>query len=434
MKIINYLKLLCAATLLFSCAKTEKYVENETYFGFKLLEKRFVAEVNADCYYFEHEKSGAKLLKIASDDENKTFNIAFNTVPEHDYGTPHIMENSVLNGSESFPVKSPFDVLTKGSLNTFINAMTGSDITTYPVASMNEKDYFNLMYVYLDAVFKPLLHSDPRILKQEGWHYELDDVDGDVVYKGVVYNEMKGAFSNPLRELTYQKNKVLFPDNTYGVSSGGYPSAIPGLTNEYFVNFHKKFYHPSNSHILLYGNADLDKELEFIDSKYLSEYERSTEEVSIPIQKPFDAMKVLEKPYPVPEGADTQDKTYLSLTWVTGQGTDLALVYALDGIAEALVNHESGPLRLAIQEAGIGRNISASLSPGFQNVFEIRVENANSEDKERFKEIVFETMNEVAAEGFDKNTLKGILNRSEFSLREGDNAQKGLQAVFMNYF
>ena len=198
-------------------------------------------------FNFIREKSGARLLKIVANDANKLFNIAFKTTPEHDYGTPHIMEHSVLNGSKNFPVKSPFDVLSKGSLNTFLNAMTGSDLTTYPVASMNDKDYFNLMHVYLDAVFNPLLHEDPRILKQEGWHYELDDVDGEIVYKGVVYNEMKGSFSSPTRELAYQVNKILFPDNTYGVSSGGYPTAIPGLDLEYFRSFHKKYYHPSNS-------------------------------------------------------------------------------------------------------------------------------------------------------------------------------------------
>ena len=209
----------------------------EQYHGFTLVEKKFVEEVNADCYLFKHDKSGAQLLKIAADDPNKLFNIAFKTAPQTDYGTPHIMEHSVLNGSKNFPVKSPFDVLMKGSLNTFLNAMTGSDLTTYPVASMNEKDYFNLMHVYLDAVLNPLIYEDPRILKQEGWHHEMESTDGDVIYKGVVYNEMKGSFSNPRREMGYQMSKLLFPDNTYGVSSGGYPSEIPKLTNEYFINF-----------------------------------------------------------------------------------------------------------------------------------------------------------------------------------------------------
>ena len=186
--------------LILSTSLIAGYKVDKSYHGFKLTEKRFVKEVNAECFYFIHEKSGARLLKIAADDPNKTFSIAFKTVPESDAGTPHIMEHSVLNGSKNFPVKSPFDVLSKGSLNTFLNAMTGGDITIYPVASMNDKDYFNLMHVYLDAVFNPLIYDDPRILKQEGWHHELLHKDSAVVYKGVVYNEMKGAFSNPTRE------------------------------------------------------------------------------------------------------------------------------------------------------------------------------------------------------------------------------------------
>jgi Zn-dependent M16 (insulinase) family peptidase len=188
--------------------------------------------------------------------------MAFKTLPHSDAGFPHIMEHAVLNGSKNFPVKSPFDILSRGSLNTFLNAMTCSDITIYPIASMNDKDYFNLMHVYLDAVFYPLIYSDPRILKQEGWHYELTAKDSAMVYKGVVYNEMKGAYSNPSREMGYQVNKYLFPDNDYRFSSGGYPQTIPTLTRQDFLNFHRRYYHPVNSYIFLYGNADLDKELD----------------------------------------------------------------------------------------------------------------------------------------------------------------------------
>jgi Zn-dependent M16 (insulinase) family peptidase len=419
--------------LLWACLPGKQFKVDQSYHGFKLKEKRFVEEVNAECLYFIHEKSGARLLKIAADDANKLFNIAFKTVPEHDYGTPHIMEHSVLNGSRNFPVKSPFDVLSKGSLNTFLNAMTGSEITTYPVASMNQKDYFNLMHVYLDAVFNPMIYDDPRILEQEGWHHELESEDGKVVYKGVVYNEMKGAYSSPTRELDYQVSKVLFPDNTYGVSSGGYPTEIPKLTQEYFINFHKKFYHPSNSYILLYGDADLNNELQFIDAEYLSNYEKSEDKVEIPLQKPFEAMKSLEKPYAVPEGSDTKDKTYLSLSFVAGKSTDRTLSMAFDVLSEALVNHESAPVRLALQEAGIGKEVRASFAEMKQNVFEIQVQNANPEDGEAFKEIVFNTLEKVAKEGLDKTMLEGILNRMEFNLKEGDTPQKGLRYLFMNY-
>ncbi len=416
-----------------ACAPKEQFKTGEKYHGFTLVEKKFVEEVNADCLLFKHDKSGAQLLKIAADDPNKLFDISFKTAPENDCGTPHIMEHSVLNGSTNFPVKSPFDVLMKGSLNTFLNAMTGSDITTYPVASMNDKDYFNLMHVYLDAVLNPLIYKDPRILQQEGWHYEMESKEGDVVYKGVVYNEMKGAYSSPSRELEYQVNKILFPDNTYGVSSGGYPSAIPKLTYEDFINFHKKYYHPGNSYILLYGDADLNKELEFIDTEYLSKYDLSNQKVEIPLQKPFDKMKVAEGTYAVPEGAPTEDQTFLSLSFVAGSSTDRALVMTFEVLAEALVNHESAPLRLAIQKAGIGKDVRASFNESKQNIFQITVQNANPKDRDLFKEIVFNTMKKVAQEGFDKKMVEGILNRMEFNMKEGNNPQKGLMCLFQSY-
>ncbi len=425
--------LLVLVALVWSCTPGSQFKVDQTYHGFKLVKKKFVKEVNADCYYFIHEKSGARLLKIAADDNNKLFNIAFKTAPEHDYGTPHIMEHSVLNGSKNFPVKSPFDILSKGSLNTFLNAMTGADITTYPVASMNDKDYFNLMHVYLDAVFNPLLHEDPRILKQEGWHYELDDIDGEIVYKGVVYNEMKGAFSSPTRELGYQANKILFPDNTYGVSSGGYPNAIPGLDYEYFKNFHKKYYHPSNSYTLLYGNADLDQELQFIDAEYFSNYEKSEDKVEIPLQKPFEAKKYAEGNYAVPKGSVTKNNTYLSLNIVTGLNIDQELTFALDILREALVNHESAPIRLALQEAGIGRDVRAFVDNSKQNIFTIRVQNANPEDKDKFDQIVYETLQKVSEEGLDQETIEGILNRTEFNMREGNTPQKGMMYIMRTY-
>lgn len=432
-KKISFVFSILLISLIMACTSGKKYEVDKTYHGFKLIEKKFVDEINEECLYFSHEKSGAHLLKIAADDPNKLFNTAFKTIPETDCGTPHIMEHSVLNGSKSFPVKSPFDVLAKGSLNTFLNAMTGADLTTYPVASMNDKDYFNLMHVYLDAVFNPLIYDDPKIFKQEGWHRELTDKEGDIVYKGVVYNEMKGAFSSPTRELNYQVNKHLFPDNTYGVSSGGYPTSIPELTYEKFLNFHRKYYHPSNSYILLYGNADLDKELHFIDSAYLSKYDRSDKKIEIPLQKPFDEMKIVEKTYAVPEGSSTENKTYLSLSFVAGKNTDRALCMAFDVLSEALVNHESAPLRLAIQEAGIGRDIYATFSESKQNAFKINVQNANSEDKDEFKKIVFETLGKVAEEGLDKSMIEGIINRMEFRLKEGNTPQKGLRYLMMSY-
>jgi Zn-dependent M16 (insulinase) family peptidase len=413
-------------SLVWAAGLSAGFETGATVHGFRLVEKRFVREVNAECLLFEHVKSGARALKIMAADPNKTFSIAFKTVPESDCGTPHIMEHSVLNGSKHFPVKSPFDVLSKGSLNTFLNAMTGNDVTVYPVASMNDKDYFNLMHVYLDAVFNPLIHEDPRILMQEGWHYELTDAAAPLTVKGVVYNEMKGAFSSSLRELDYQVMKRLFPDNAYALSSGGYPPAIPTLTREAFLDFHRRYYHPDNSYIFLYGDADVEKELAFIDSEYLSAYDRTGSTVDIPLQKPFEALREAAAFYPVSEGDSTEHRTYLSLNFAAGLNTDRALVMALQVLRDMLVNQESGPVRLALQEAKIGREVSASVDDLQQNVFTITVQNADPADAPRFRDVVFRTLRDVAQKGPDRKILEGTLNRLEFRLREGDDAQKGI--------
>ncbi len=406
---------------------TQLATQAQEIHGFRLKEKRFVREVNAECFYYEHVKSGAKLFKIAGDDANKTFAIAFKTFPESDNGIAHIMEHSVLNGSVKFPVKSPFDVLSKGSLKTFLNAFTSKDMTIYPVASMNDKDYFNLMLVYLDAVFNPLIYTDERILKQEGWHYELNAPEEEVIYKGVVYNEMKGSFSNPDRELYYQLYRHLFPDNAYGNESGGYPDAIPELTNETFLNFHKRNYHPGNSYIFLYGNADINKELQLIDSAYLSNYGRLESPVTIQDQKAFREMKLAGGYYPVMEGENTTDKTYLSIAFVAGHNTDPELVGALGLICDLLVNQETAPLRLALQEAGIGQDIYAGIDNIKQNVVQITVQNANPGDRDKFMELFRKTLQDVISKGFDKDEVKGLLNRLEFQMREGNDAQKGLR-------
>jgi len=414
--------------LAFACSSSfaADYKKGEVLHGFKLLEKRFVKEVNAECLYFEHVKSGARVFKIAAADANKTFSIIFKTDPESDCGTPHIMEHATLNGSKNFPVKSPYDELRKGSLNTFMNAFTGDDMTFYPIASMNGKDYFNLMHVYLDAVFNPLLYTDPRILKQEGWHYEMDRMDGPVNYKGVVYNEMKGAYSAPTRELGYQINKNLFPDNGYQFTAGGYPPAIPKLTHHAFLDYHRKYYHPANSYILLYGDANLDEELEFIDKEYLSNYTRAPRPQTFPLQKPFMSMKEVTAHYPVTEGSKTENQAYLSMSFVAGLNTDRALVMALNTLSDVLINQESAPIRLALQKASIGKEVSAFVDELQQNVFQINVQNANPDDKAKFLEIIRETLREVVEKGLDKKAVEGAINRNEFLLREGNTPQKGI--------
>jgi presequence protease len=420
-RLFNAILILFVMTAISTSCKKEV-----NYPGYRLIEKRFVKEVNADCYLFEHIKSGARVLKIAADDPNKTFSITFKTIPESDAGTPHILEHSLLNGSKNFPVKSPFDVLSKGSLNTFLNAYTFPDFTSFPVASVNEKDYFNLMHVYLDAVFNPLLYSDPRIFMQEGWHYELTDKKGDLEYKGVVYNEMKGAFSSPERELWYQIQRNIFPDNGYKYSSGGYPSAIPSLTYQDFVSFHKRHYHPSNSYIFLYGDADMGKELEFIDKEYLSKYDKEEVVPDPAPNPPFKAMREFNGFYPVIEGTPTDHKTYLALNWVIGNGTDQATVTALDILADVLVNQETGPIRKALQQAGIGKDIYAAAQNMQQNLFTIVVQNAQVTDKDSFRNVVMKTLEQVVKNKIDRQALEGSINRMAFRLREGDDAQKGI--------
>ncbi|MCL1822518.1 MAG: insulinase family protein, partial [Prolixibacteraceae bacterium] len=413
------------------CSCSDKYTINNIYHGFKLVEKRFVNEVNADCYYFIHEKTGARLLKIAANDRNKMFDISFKTIPENDFGTPHILEHSVLNGSENFPVKSPFDVLQKGSLNTYLNAFTSADFTTYPAASMNMKDYFNLMHVYLDAVFNPLIITDERIMKQEGWHYELENREAPLTIKGVVYSEMKGVYSDPSYELYDCIGRYLFPDNTYGVSSGGHPDEIPNLTQDYFTAFHRKFYHPSNSYIFLYGDAELERELEFIDGNYLSKYSRSEDLPTVAMQKAFDKMKTVEKKYPVSEGSPLTENTWISLSYVVGTNNDRFTTMAMGIIASAMINHESAPLRLALQEAGIGKDVMGWFLESQQNIFSIVVQNANPEDVERCREVIESTLRNVAENGFDKAMLEGIINRTEFALKEGDTPHKGIMYLDM---
>jgi Zn-dependent M16 (insulinase) family peptidase len=314
----------------------------------------------------------------------------------------------------------------KGSLKTFINAFTSKDYTMYPLASMNEKDYFNLMSVYMDAVFHPLIYKDQRILKQEGWHYELTAKDSPVIYKGVVYNEMKGAYSNPSRELSYQIYKNLFPESPYGYESGGYPYAIPTLTYDDFIKFHQKYYTPENSYIMLYGNADVNKELEFLDKEYLSKYQRKGLKGEFIDQKPFSAMKDMTEYYSVMEGADTKDQTFLSLDLVAGQNTDYVLGLALDIICEVLFNQENAPVRMALQKAGVGKDLNANCSNYKQNVITIVARNANAADKQKFYDIVMSTLKDAVAKGIDMKEVEGVLNRYEFQLREGNDAQKGI--------
>ena len=417
----------------FSCGKADKgpsFEVGKLYHGFKFVKQKEIKEYDAVGLLFEHEKSGARLLKVTTKDDNKTFIVSFKTPPLSDSGTPHILEHSVLNGSKNFPVKSPFDVLSKGSLKTFLNAMTSSDFTTYPVSSRNNKDYMNLMHIYLDAVFFPRIYEDAKILQQEGWHYELDKKDAEVKYKGVVYNEMKGAFSSPQRELGYVVDKNLFPDTCYGLSSGGYPSAIPELTPERFKAFHQRYYHPANSYILVYGDYDVNKELEFIDREYLSKFDRIKVDSTIRMQASFKEMKEVVADYPLAKDGKTEDATYLNLSFVTGLGKDRKLSMAMDVLSSALVRLPHAPVRKALMDAGIGKEYSCYHNDTKQSALSITVEKANQGDKDRFKEVVFDALKKVVEKGLDRKVIGGLINRMEFSLREPKGGFQGLMLAF----
>lgn len=397
--------------------------------NYELIEKRYVKDVEGDVYYLRHIQSGARILKIANKDSNKTFCIAFKTQPDDDSGIPHILEHSVLNGSRKYPVKSPFDQLIKGSLNTFLNAMTGNDVTLYPVASISEKDYFNLADVYLDAVFNPLIYTDKRILKQEGWRVVAMDPADDFKYTGVVYNEMKGAFSDPMRELDTIICRQLFPDNCYGFCSGGYPSAIPTLTQEHFTAFHSKYYHPENSYIFLYGDADLDKELAMLNDGYLSKYTKQGTDYNIPLQAPFAKSKEVSSYYPANDTASSDTDSYLSLNIVATKCTDFNTLKALDFIGELLVNNESGPIRLAFQEQKIGGEIYCYTDPYQQSVFNFSGINCDSAKTHQFRDIIYQELQRAATNGLDKAEVEALLNRREFLLRESNDAQQGIRRI-----
>jgi len=394
---------------------------NSKIHGFILIEEKEIKEINSIARLFEHEKSGAKLLSLQNDDENKVFSISFRTPPHDSTGLPHIMEHSVLCGSRKFPTKDPFVELAKGSLNTFLNAMTFADKTMYPIASTNDKDFMNLMDVYLDAVFYPNIYKYPEILMQEGWHYELENEEDEITYKGVVYNEMKGAFSSPESILFRKIQESLLPDTPYGVESGGDPDFIPELTYEDFIAFHKKFYHPSNAYIHLYGNGNLEEQLEFIDREYLSHFERQKIDSSIELQKPFDEIKEIQADYPISMEESQECKTYLSLNYVIDRSTNPEIYLAFQILEYLLLETPASPLKKALLEAEIGKDVFGSFDNSIQQpIFSIIVKNSDIDKKEQFVQIVKDTLAQLVKDGIDKKLVQAAVNAKEFSLREAD--------------
>ncbi len=391
----------------------------KTKHGFELLESREITEIRTIAHRYLHKKSGTELLYLECDDTNKVFNIGFKTIPEDDTGCPHILEHSVLNGSEAYPAKGTFMELIKGSLNTFINAMTAPDWTTYPVASTNDKDFMNLMKVYLDAVLKPLIHQEDRIMDQEGWHYELHDPDGEIEYRGVVYNEMKGAFSSVDSIVSRYCTKAQFPDTPYGFESGGDPEAIPELTHEKFKAFHKKYYHPSNSKIALYGNLDIDAALQMIDTDYLSHYKAPGEQIEFPLQKPFAKVKKMELEYPLADGQQPEGQYYLALNYTYGKITDPHLSGALSLLNDILMRSPASPLKKAIRDSGLCKDSSTTLSADIlQPTISIVCKQVKQEDLEPLAKIIHDELKRIVKQGLDKHLIEAMINSREFFLRE----------------
>lgn len=396
---------------------------------YEILDEHRVEDVQSDGFILRHKKSGARIAILSNNDDNKVFYIGFRTPPEDETGVPHIIEHTTLCGSKKFPVKDPFIELAKGSLNTFLNAMTYPDKTVYPVASCNDQDFKNLMDVYLDAVFNPNITKYEEIFKQEGWHYELTGKDDELKINGVVYNEMKGAYSSPDEVLSSQIYRSLFPDNTYSKDSGGNPEYIPKLTYEAYLDFYHKYYHPSNSYIYLYGDMDVVERLEWLDKEYLSLYDYKKVNSEINKQPAFDEIKNVEAQYSITMDDSQENKTYLSYNRVVGDTLDEMLYQAFDVLDYALVSSPGAPVKQALIDAGIGDDVYGSYDAGIlQPVFSFVAKNANASQADEFESIIESTLKEVVKTGINKEALLAGINSSEFKFREADFGQfpKGL--------
>jgi presequence protease len=396
---------------------------------YEILDEHRVEDVQSDGFILRHKKSGARIAILSNNDDNKVFYIGFRTPPEDETGVPHIIEHTTLCGSKKFPVKDPFIELAKGSLNTFLNAMTYPDKTVYPVASCNDQDFKNLMDVYLDAVFNPNITKYEEIFKQEGWHYELTGKDDELKINGVVYNEMKGAYSSPDEVLSSQIYRSLFPDNTYSKDSGGNPEYIPKLTYEAYLDFYHKYYHPSNSYIYLYGDMDVVERLEWLDKEYLSLYDYKKVNSEINKQSAFDEIKNVEAQYSITMDDSQENKTYLSYNRVVGDSLDEMLYQAFDVLDYALVSSPGAPVKQALIDAGIGDDVYGSYDAGIlQPVFSFVAKNANASQADEFESIIENTLKEVVKTGINKEALLAGINSSEFKFREADFGQfpKGL--------
>jgi Zn-dependent M16 (insulinase) family peptidase len=394
--------------------------------SFEVVRTEDVPEYGAACTLYRHKKSGAELLSLSTDDDNKCFGITFRTPPRDSTGVPHILEHSVLCGSRKYTTKDPFVQLLQGSLQTFLNAFTYPDRTCYVVASQNTKDFYNLINVYSDAVFHPRAVTDPMVHAQEGWHLELEKMDDPLTYKGVVYNEMKGVYSSPDSLLQREAQQSIFPDNAYGVDSGGDPVVIPDLSFEQFRDFHSKYYHPANSRIFFAGDDDVSKRLEIMD-EYLSDFE------DCPESKPGSRIEwqakryaepvTVRHPYPVSDkGEGGEPDTHLTMTnWLLNDRPMTAMEeITLTVLDHLLTGTSSSILRKTLMESGLGEAITGGgLSDELmQATFSMGLKGVKPENVNAVEELVVETLRKVAEEGFADDAVAASMNTIEFQLRE----------------
>ncbi len=386
--------------------------------GFKVTQIREMPDCEGILYEMTHEQTGAQLCWMKRDEQNKTFVIAFKTLPENDTGVFHILEHSVLNGSKKYPLKEPFVELLKTSLQTFLNAFTYPDKTMYPVSSRNDRDFMNLMSVYLDAVFHPAIYENPNIFYQEGWHYEIRDEADDPVYKGVVLNEMKGAFSSVDETLVDEMNRLLFPDNCYRFVSGGDPEHITDLSYEQFIETHQRFYHPSNARVFLDGSLNIDEVLAYINDEYFSHYEKEEADFTIPMQKVTDA-QVKRYEYEITEDEDPENKAVISMAKIVSSYDDALRNLAWGALISVIVGNNDSKLKKAIIDRGLGQDVEFDIFDGIQQPWAIlTIRNTNEDQYDEVRKVIRETAEEIVKEGISHDQLIAAINMMEFRYRE----------------
>ncbi|MFQ5449330.1 MAG: insulinase family protein [Nitrospinaceae bacterium] len=393
---------------------------DQTFHGFKLVKKEFIGEIQSLALQFKHEGTGAEVLILENDDDNKVFSITFRTPPENDRGVAHILEHSVLCGSKKYPVKEPFMELVKGSLQTFLNAMTFPDKTMFPVASRNPKDLKNLMSVYLDAVFYPRITEE--IFMQEGWHHELEAPEKEIVYKGVVFNEMKGVFSSPENLIDRHLDHSLFPRTAYGYESGGDPEAIPDLTYEEFKAFHRRYYHPSNSRIFFYGDGDTREYLQFLQENYLKDFDRAEVDSTIHFQRKFRKPKRRVIHYPVSREESLEKKTFVITGLKLGKSVDYEHCLGFNILSHLLLGTSASPLRKALMDSELGSEI---IGGGFddhraETIFSVGLKGTEPEHEQKIIDLIFSTLSGLVENGIEADMVESAVNSFDFKLREAN--------------